>query len=149
MNNEYYSPHQFVISPELLELFKWLLEYEQDALKKLIDKSLRHGLHNQLYSQFGKQQCAEELQRNIIDFFVIMETILYESMHEDEGRKAVQRTLLPAIDRIDAKAYDNSTLNTTIARATVTAENHPERNPKEILCKELLRRWKPKKLSTN
>lgn len=141
--------NQFVISYELLELFKWLLDHEQEGVKKLVDKALRNGLNNQLHMQYTKNPSQEDLQRNIIDFFMLLETILYESINEDEVRKIMQRNLLPAIDHIDSRAYDNPTLSATIARATMTAENHPERNAKDILCRELLKRWKPKKLATH
>jgi len=141
--------NQFVISYELLELFKWLLDNEQEGVKKLVDKALRNGLNNQLNTHYRKNPSQEELQSDIIDFFMLLETILYEGINEDEIRKITQRNLLPAIDQIDSKVYDNSTLAATIARATMTAENHPERDAKDILCRELLKRWKPKKLSTN
>jgi hypothetical protein len=150
MTNDNFDPNsQFVISYELLTLFKWLLDHEQDGLKKLIDKALRHGLDGHIGKQYTKSATHDDLQRNIVDFFMLLETILYESINEDEVSKIMQRHLLPAIDHIDSTAYDTSTLASTIAKATVTAENHPERNAKDILCKELLKRWKPKNISTN
>lgn len=153
MNNQ--GPNdsnQFVVSYELLQLFRWLFEHEQETLKKVMARALKNGLQEQLYSHLksAEAESTEELQQSIVDFFALLETLLYELINENEVKRIMQRNILPAIDHIDAAACDNSTVALSIAKATSLCENDPRKDPKEILFKELLKRWKPaKKLSHN
>lgn len=141
---------QFVVSYELLQLFRWLFENEQESLKKLIEKALLNGLNDKLItlSSNKNNHSNHELQQSIVDFFALLETILYEITNENEVKKVVERNLIPAIDHIDSSVCDNKTVNSSVARAATLCQNNPNENPKEILCKELLKRWKPNKKIT-
>lgn len=143
--------NQFVVSYELLHLFRWLFDHEQETMKKLMTKSLRNGLSDKLYAiQAHKEETTQEIQQSVVDFFALLETLLYEIINEEEVRRIVQRNLIPAIDHIDATVCDTATVALSLAKATSALENNPNTNAKEVLCKELLRRWKPaKKLSTH
>jgi len=134
--------NQFVVSPELLQLLQWLFENEQPALKKLVAQSLQRGL------QLNPQESPAELQQSVVDFFALLDTLLYEVLQEQDVKKIMERHLLPAIDHIDSTACDTATLAMSVEKTTASCQEHPHQNPKEILCKELLKRWKPsKKLS--
>ncbi len=140
--------NQFVVSYELLQLFKWLFDHEQEALKKLVSKALRNGLHETLAYQTEGFENPEELQQNVVDFFALLDTLLYELIHETETKKVIQRALIPALDQIDSKVCDDVTVAVTAAKVTSQLEDNPLQDPKTALCKELLKRWKPsKKLS--
>lgn len=143
--------NQFVVSYELLQLFRWLLENEQDTLKKLIARSLQNGLNERLCSsQSCEPEIQEDLQQSIVDFFAVFDTLLYDAVNESEVKRVLQRNMIPAIDHIDSTMCDNSVLALSIAKATSTCENNPSEDPKDILCKELLKRWKPaKRIVTN
>lgn len=137
---------QFVISYELLCLLHWLFENEQETLKKLIEKSFSNGLAEKIYNRKAFiTDSQEELQQSIIDFFLLLESFLYDLFNEQEAKKLMERHLIPAIDRIDSSTCDNTTFALSIAKATAAYENDPKQNPKEVLCKELLKRWKPSK----
>ena len=140
--------NQFVVSYELLQLLQWLIDYEQESIKKLITRSLHNGLQNQLNSplrDLRNPHNIEELQQNVVDFFALFEAMMLEIVNEDEVTNVLQRTMLPAIDHIDSSMCDNNTVAVSIAKARSAMENKTGENPKDVLCKELLKRWKPSK----
>ncbi len=139
---------QFVVSFQLLQLLRWLFEREQDALKKLVGRALKNGLDEMLLQSAQCEENEEELQQSIIEFFSLLETVMYESLHEDEAKKLKERILIPAADHIDTAACDDMLVAVSVAKAASTVESNPYADPKEALCRELLKRWKPsKKLS--
>ncbi len=146
------NDNQFVVSYELLLLFRWLLENEEESLKKLINKALHNGFYNEIDTipLSYEEESQNELQHTLVDFFSLLETLLYELMSENEVKRVMQRSLIPAIDQIDATACDNNAMAISIAKATSAYEANPHADPKDILCKELLKRWKPaKEIVTN
>lgn len=153
-DNSFYSSNndnQFVLSYELISLLQWLMDHDADKLKKMIDKALASGLKTKLQKESMQAQQMgdlEEIQENIIDFFGMMEALLIESLHDHAVKKALESDLLPSIDQIDSTVCDNATVRSCVEKATSSIERHPKENPKELLFKELLRRWKPSKEST-
>lgn len=137
--------HQFVVSFQLLQLLRWLFEHEQEGLKKLVGRSLKNGLDEMLFHPAERCESEEELQQNIVEFFSLLEALLYEHLHEDEAKKLKQRVLIPAADHIDTAACDDTILAMSIDKAATTLENNPYEDSKEVLCRELLKRWKPAK----
>ncbi len=151
--SEHYGSNQMNISYELLMLLQWMLEHEQESLKKLIGKALQHGLRQQLEAvttQRERQEAAAELQDSIIDFFMLLETHIGTLMQDDHTQEVIQRNMLPALKQVDARTYAHGVLQTSIAKAEAAFCKTDKGNPKEILCKELLKRWKPgKKLASH
>jgi hypothetical protein len=137
----------FVLSLELLNLLKWLLEHEPSALKKIITTALRNGLQDTINKKdtLTTHCSSEELQHHVVEFFSLLEALLLESLYEDETEQALQRTLIPAIKYIDAQTCDQLSIASSIAKATASYGAKSQKNLKEILCKELLKRWKPEK----
>ena len=88
---------------------------------------------------------AEELQHAILDYLAMMEHLLVEVTNERATKNALERNLMPALDQIDTTACDDSTIRSSLAIATSKMERNPSQNPKEVLYKELLKRWKPTK----
>ena len=136
---------QFILSYELLQLLRWLVEYEPEALRRLVGKSMAKGLAEQLLQPPQKFEFDSEVQQRVIDFFSLLEIVLYESMQETGIEKGVQRALIPAINLIDRNICDAILLAESVNEATSAIEENPFQDPKEILCKELLKRWKPAK----
>lgn len=135
--------YQFVISYELLMLLDWLIEHEHESLKALIKRAVDQG-----FPQRGVRKMhanPEELQQNIVEFFDLLDSLLCQTINEDEAENALQRSLVPAINNIDSTMYDSGAFMTSVAKATAAAERSKGMSAKEVLCKELLKRWKPHK----
>jgi len=141
------SDSQFVLSYELICLLQWLMDHDADKLKKIVANALSSGLQEQLQGTNNFEQTGdlEEIQENIIDFFGMFEALLLESLNERAVKKAMEKNLMPAIDQIDSTVCDNATVRFSVEKATSNIEKNPEENPKDLLFKELLRRWKPNK----
>lgn len=139
---------QCVVSYQLLQLLRWLYENEQEGLKKVIARCLKNGLEDTLYHQGEICESDEELQESMSEFFSLLEALLYELLNENDAQKVRQRVQIPAIDHIDAAVCDNTLVAMSLAKVADTMDRNPRKDPKEMLCKELLKRWKPaKKLS--
>jgi hypothetical protein len=136
-----FDRHQLVISYELLKLLEWLIDHEQDSLRKLTKRAIEQGF---FIHPPNRHPSDEELQQNIVEFFAILDAILHETISEDHMKNTTQRTLIPAINNIDSSMYKPSTLSASIAKATAAAEKKGQ-DPKEIFCKELLKHWNPTK----
>jgi hypothetical protein len=141
---------QFTLSFELLRLFQWLVEHDIESLRRLINRSMAQGLNDslgKLREAPVKQQDAQEIQHSIIEFFVVLETLLYESINEHSAKNSLQRSLIPAVNRIDTSGCDTSTVRFSLERATAQIAHKPQENPHDLLMKELIKRWKPHKKS--
>jgi hypothetical protein len=142
MNNE----NNFVVSIELLLLVRWLLEQERESLKKLVVKSLQHGLLHELQAPREKLDC-DELQQSIIDFFNYLEDTVGTLMPQYDVDQVIQRAMIPAINHIDKQQCDQEIVDASIAKASTNLTKLPQHELKSILCKELLKQWKPQKKS--
>ncbi len=135
---------QFALSYELLALLRWLVDNNSDALKKLIDHSVSAGLHEELkkIERADDPEFLHDIQHGITDFLTVMETLLIEVVSERIRKKKQYKHLIPALEKIDSTICDSATVNFSLEKATSKFEKNPKANPKELLFKELLRRWK-------
>ncbi|MCK5632490.1 hypothetical protein KAH94_01975 [bacterium] len=140
------NDNQFVLSYELICLLQWLMENDSEKIKKIITQAFSAGLKEDLLKNKPMNNAAtlDDIQESIIDFFGMLESLLAESANEHAVKKALEKNLMPAIDQIDSTVCDNATVRHSVEKATLTLDKHPQENPKELLFKELLRRWKPK-----
>lgn len=140
---------QFVLSYELLRLLEWLIEHDMPGIKKIIATALQKGLHKELQNSahMSGEEVADEMQDNIIDFLLAMETILSDVLHEHAVKNVVAKNLMPSIDHIDSTVCDNEMVRSSIEKATTSMQKNPELNPEEALFTELLKQWKPTKQS--
>ncbi len=136
---------QFVLSYELLALLRWLVDHDADKLKKIIGKGLRSGLQEVLHTLDHTEdaEILNEMQHSITDFLHLLEKLLSETMSEEVQEKARQQKLLPTVDHIDTNQCDNNTVQSSLEKTTSTLMDNPNANAKELLYKELLKRWKP------
>ena len=146
MNNS-----QFVLSYELLLLLQWIAEHDSSTIKKMIKTALPSGLQEelQLLDNIEDAEVLNDLQNSITDFLSLLETLLVEAVNEHIKEKARQKKLLPAVDQIDTSLCDNYTVRSSLEKATATLAENPNVNAKELLFKELLRRWKPNNTTLN
>ncbi len=148
-NNDFDNTNnQFVVSYELLALLQWIIEHEDDALCTLASKALASGLKEEMQKRhpLNNEQALEEAQEAIIDFFGLFEGHLLEAMHEQSVKQAIEKNLMPAIDQIDTAICDDATVRASVEQATYVVENDSSKErAKEVLCKELLKQWKPSK----
>ena len=73
----------------------------------------------------------------------MLEVLLAEASKEHAIERARQQKLLPAIDQIDTSLCDDTTVRFSMEKATSEIGSNPHKNPKDVLFKELLKRWKP------
>ena len=147
MNNNSFSNDsnsQFALSYELLHLLRWIGKNDSDKLKKMISKAMSQGLHEEIrkvdkVSDFNLQN----MHHSMIDFFELLDELLFQSIDEHVGKKAREKNLLPTIDHVDSTVCDLETVRSSVEKTTKKLDSYPNINPKEQFCKELLKRWKP------
>lgn len=137
----------FMISYELLRLIRWLIEHDQEGLKRLVEKAFDHGLAQEIteLQYFGETHTVDELQGHVVEFFALLETLLAETAQEDIAQEALERSRIPAITQVDTHECDSGIMAASIAKATAALDANGYENGKEIFCRELLKRWKPAK----
>lgn len=134
---------QFVLSHELIELMQWIIQYNPEGLKKVIEIAISRAENSKLKSNkkdFSDMCDSQELQNDVIDFFSLMEICLYEIHNKQNEEKILQKHIIPAMDHVDTSMYDPALLKSCATTAAQSAKN-----PKEVFLKELLKRWKPNK----
>jgi hypothetical protein len=148
--NQNLDSDKLVISYELLQLMDWIVEHESETLKKLITKAIKHGFDDQLKDakNYKDLYTPEQMQNTIVDFLSLLELLLFEANNEQEVSNIIQKNIMPAIDNVDTKNCDSSTVKASIAVATSKVQRNPKENPQEVFLKELLKRWKPDKDTT-
>lgn len=136
---------QFVLSYELLALLRWLADHDADKLKKIIGKALNSGFQEELnrINEIEDSTLAEEMQHGITDFLSLLEALLVETLSENLEKTVHYQDLIPAIDQIDSTICDDHTVRFSLEKTTEVMENNPDANAKELLFKEILKRWKP------
>ena len=152
INNDGFSNEsngQFVLSYELLCLFRWLAENHADDLKPIIAKALAAGLQDELNAIDRTETLPEieDVQFSIVDFFSLLENILLDGMDEAVDQQAQEQDLLPSIDKIDTTVCDNETVRFSLEKATSLMKDDPSINAKKALFEELLKRWNPQNKS--
>lgn len=149
MNNRQPFDRHFIVSHELLNLLEWLVNHEQENIKKLIRCAVKHGfeIKNAPAPGAGDNEAeTRELQTAIVNFLGLIDIILQDTVNEDDVEGVLQRSMIPALKNIDIAEHDSSSIATSVARATQAASTKTAAvDSKDIFCRELLRRWKPHK----
>jgi hypothetical protein len=137
--------NQFVLSYELLVLLRWLIDNDENKLRKIIGNALKSGLQEELQLLDNTEDLSElnDLQHSITDFLGTIEALLIETSSEHIREKARQQKLLPSVGQIDTTLCDKTTVRFSLDKATAELADNPEANAKELLYKELLKRWQP------
>lgn len=145
MNNNSFDENQCELSYELLYLLKWLADNEENTLKKIVSRAVQQGFKHKMVNPDSTldELSNESIQNSIVDFLDLLDLLLHESLNEQSIRTAQQRNLMPAINKIDSNICDNMTVQSSLDKATAHLEHYPDANAKELLFKEILKRWKP------
>ncbi len=136
---------QFVLSYEILCLLRWLVEHDPEKLKKLVAKAVASGLLDEIHEAREAQsdEQMEDIQYSILEFFSLLDVLIAQSINEQTVQRAMEKNLMPAIDQIDSNICDDETVRSSVEKATAKAGHNSKENPKDLLFKELLKRWKP------
>ncbi|RTL07022.1 hypothetical protein EKK58_02475 [Candidatus Dependentiae bacterium] len=148
MNKTNTENTQLTVSYEILLLLNWIMTHEKDRFKKIIDKSLKTGLLVELEktnnTNFTNDALINKLQGNVADFFNLLELLLHDAVSESLEKTASQKQLMDTIDHIDGAMCDAETIRTSMHTISSTLQNTKTINAKELLLKEVLKKWKPK-----
>ena len=138
---------QFAISYELLCLLRWLVENDGDKLKKMITRAVGRGFNEKIEQihTYSESEALEDAHENMIEFFSALEAMLVETIQKQAVNQAYEKKLMPAIEQIDATACDDIVVQVSLERAHSKIAHNPDKNPQEILLKEILKNWKPTK----
>lgn len=137
---------QLVLSRELLALLRWLVENDAPKIQRLVEKAMQAGLDDQIRKELNDtsfDNAEAEAHLSIIEFLGLLEAALFEAMKESTSRKAAQKKLMPAIEQIDGTVCDDATVRFSVEKAIGRINVPAGEHSKEVLFKELLRRWKP------
>lgn len=146
-HDDFFSAGQFVISYELIALLNWFIAHEDKVLTKLVRRAVQDGIKYSVHNEphLSHTELSQKAQQTIIDFFTILESHMIDALDKDTVQHAIAKNLLPAIDQIDTTACDPLAMRKSIEKATHAHEAQTQEQAKELLCKELLRHWKPTK----
>jgi hypothetical protein len=141
-----HNHENLMLSLELMRLMRWIAHNDPEALRKMIARAL-HRMPHAVATLTAHETENEPSQEDIVEFFVTMENVLFETLHQQNSRTAVQNHLIPAITRIDSSSCDHPTLQGSVERASAQLQQNPQENPRELFLKELLKRWKPENMN--
>ena len=134
------------MSYELIALFRWFIEHNQDEIRSIIQQATNTGLKSEITSLLNKNSYSlQNMQQDIGDFFTLLEQMLFESFSEQTIQKAIEHNLMPSIEQIDTYECDNETVRSSIEQTTNAIQDNPSKNPRDQLYKELLLNWNPGK----
>ena len=148
MNHDQFTDNetQFELSYELLYLLGWLAEHESEAFRNLIQQAIQQGFKKNMPKRDSVDALFDAtVQHGVTDFFNLLGNLLAETLHEEESQQVWQKYLFPAVNHIDSTSCDSHLVTTSLEETTLKLERHPEKDPKEMLCRTLLKRWKPHK----
>jgi hypothetical protein len=148
MNHEsVFDHHHLIVSYELLQLLRWIITTEPESLKIIMHNAIQNGFlehMTRMRTAQGTQQSNEELQQTVIEFFEMLEIELHDAATNVQGEAPAQKALNPAIQHVDSSLCDEETLAVSVAQATSQLKTHTPQQAKEMLCKEILKNWRPR-----
>ena len=140
------SDRQVVVSLELVKLIEWILEHENEGLRRLINRAVFKGMISNRPSQ--DFESLDDMNQYIVDFLAKMESFLDKAVEKQVMKNVQKNDILPAVRYIDTTSCDTSLIEQTLERITNKLPNPTNESPKELLIKELLKRWNPGKNCT-
>jgi len=129
--------NQLLVSFELICLIKWILENEDEKIKKIIIRALNSGLQEELNKKtiLSKEAILDDIQCVLFDFFDMMEALLMESVGEQAVKRVIEKNLMPAIDRIDSSVCDDETVRFSIEKTASKLEHNYIKSDYKSDCK--------------
>jgi len=151
MNNEsLFENSQLTVSYELLQFLRWVVITEPEIVQTLMHQAYESGFMDQITPHNDAQHhhyspSDEELQRNVIDFFDLLEVKLQEtSMNTEHESSCIEKTFRPAVNHIDSSICDDDIVALSVAQASSQLQANNPQTAQEALYKELLKNWRPR-----
>jgi len=140
---------QLTVSYELLQFLRWVVITEPEMLHALMHQAYESGFMEQIEQHHNDQHnhspSDDELQRNVIDFFDLLELKLQEtSMNTEDESQFTEKTFRPAVNHIDSSVCDDDIVALSVAQASSQVRLNNPQNAQETLYKELLKNWRPR-----
>lgn len=137
---------QLIVSRELILLIRWLMENQEEALRKMVKKAVAHDAHTEqvdpLSMEFGIES-LEDMNQHLGDFFILLESLLEDAISQQVLQTARAKNLMPTIDHLDGSSYAPETVRACLEKTAKKLATDPTSNAKEQLFEELLKQWRP------
>ena len=136
-----------MLSWELLAFLVWATRHGKNHLNALIGHAYKAGLEHDIHKikhLAHTYDGMEAMQDQIVHFFDLLEEILSEA-RATNLRKRTQNTQLGVIaEHVDHTMCDEETIRTSLEQAASHAcKNSSAGTAKQLLAREILKRWKP------
>lgn len=117
--------NQLLVSFELICLLRWILENEDEKIKKIITRALNSGLQEEINKKtiLSKDAMLYDIHSVLLDFFDMMEILLVESIGEHAIKRVIEKNLMPSIDKIDSSVCDDATVRFSIEKVASKLDN--------------------------
>ena len=132
---------KYILSKKTISLINWLIEHDQESLKKLLAKAYHNGA---LINKNNDPLDDDEAQYIFFRLVGLIEILSEEIAEEHDVSHICNRSLLPKIKHIDNTEFDQAVIEDTASKALHRAKEQNSR-PENILFEELLKKWKPQK----
>lgn len=137
---------QLIVSRELVLLIRWLMENQEEALRKMVKKAVAHNAHmesgDSLATEFGIES-LDEMNQHLGDFFIVLESLLEDAITQQVLQTARAKNLMPTIEHLDASSYAPETVRSCLEKTAKKMASDPTSNAKDQLFEELLKQWRP------
>ncbi len=138
---------QFAVSYELLCLLRWMVDHDASRLKKMVSRAVARGLKEKIvkircHNDDDAYQCAHD---DMVEFFCALEAMLAETIEEQSAQRVCERHSLPALEHIDTSVCDERLVQTSLEKASPAMTNESREARQDLLLREILKEWKPKK----
>jgi hypothetical protein len=137
------------ISLELLILLDWLINNDKNSLDNIVKNAVGNGLSQKLNLKvdINNPDLLEQFYPTIIDFLLMLENSLVESLAEEQQQALNSREILPVLRKLSLKDINLETLYLSTKQANKKLKNHKHttENTQKILFEQILKNWKPNK----
>ena len=131
------------LSLELLLLIDWLLKNDETKLKALIEDAIRNGFLDELDQVDTLEKNPTELNdlhSAIIEFLMLMEDLLLETLEEKELDYKTKEKLDATLQKINPA----NNLDIRAAWQSIQKTKTQKSDTQQMLFTQMLKNWKPK-----
>ena len=135
-------PTSLSLSLELLLLIDWILKNEPTKLKLLIEDALQNGFLDEIdqIEDIEKDSTqVNDLHSAIIDFLMLMEDLLLETLEEKDSDIKAKEKLDATLQKINPASMDFKTVWHSLQQ-----NKDKKADVEKTIFTQLLKNWKPK-----
>ena len=152
-------PTSLSLSIELLLLMDWLLKKDQIKIKSLVEDAIKDGFLSkleQIDEIENNKTKINKLHTSVLDFIILLEDILLETLEEQEIDSLSKDKLNKTIQKLNKNNIGLQTIWNSVHQTKMQFRNHdhtknidpktpnPNGDIKKTLFSNLLENWKPK-----